>query len=148
MALLEGEAHDAWMKAEPELRQAIEHTANGQDLAALREGFRDLVGHDVVTGSCFWSASGIGGSVYQLFCPMAFENKGAAWLQSDDEVRNPYFGAEMMSLRGRGESGLAAPAAPMPLPATVVRDAPPVFRQGLEKLGKAYLRSSGGTLGR
>jgi Cu(I)/Ag(I) efflux system membrane fusion protein len=26
---------------------------------------------------------------------MAFENKGARWLQQDEEVRNPYFGAAM-----------------------------------------------------
>lgn len=31
----------------------------------------------------------------RMFCPMAFDNRGAGWLQADDRVRNPYFGAKM-----------------------------------------------------
>jgi Cu(I)/Ag(I) efflux system membrane fusion protein len=30
------------------------------------------------------------------FCPMAFDNRGASWLQEDENTRNPYFGAEML----------------------------------------------------
>jgi Cu(I)/Ag(I) efflux system membrane fusion protein len=30
---------------------------------------------------------------------MAFENRGATWLQADDTVRNPYFGASMLGSR-------------------------------------------------
>jgi Cu(I)/Ag(I) efflux system membrane fusion protein len=26
---------------------------------------------------------------------MAFDNKGASWLQKDEDIRNPYFGAAM-----------------------------------------------------
>ncbi|HEX7262303.1 MAG TPA: DUF3347 domain-containing protein [Luteolibacter sp.] len=34
--------------------------------------------------------------MHEMHCPMAFENKGANWLQkSVDEVQNPYFGAKM-----------------------------------------------------
>ncbi len=31
----------------------------------------------------------------RMYCPMAFDNRGAGWLSSNDEIRNPYFGAEM-----------------------------------------------------
>jgi len=43
-------------------------------------------------------ALGVGPSqtVYQLHCPMAFDNRGAGWLQASDKVRNPYFGARML----------------------------------------------------
>ncbi|MAG94464.1 MAG: hypothetical protein CMJ48_12040 [Planctomycetaceae bacterium] len=34
--------------------------------------------------------------VHQAFCPMAFNNQGAAWLQADRKLANPYFGAEML----------------------------------------------------
>ncbi|GMU24826.1 MAG: hypothetical protein AMXMBFR13_48970 [Phycisphaerae bacterium] len=34
--------------------------------------------------------------VVKVFCSMAFENKGAYWLQSDSQVRNPYFGKKML----------------------------------------------------
>lgn len=35
-------------------------------------------------------------TVYKIFCPMAFDNKGAFWLSESDEVKNPYFGDEML----------------------------------------------------
>ena len=33
---------------------------------------------------------------YEMYCPMAFDNRGAAWLQATDELLNPYFGASML----------------------------------------------------
>jgi Cu(I)/Ag(I) efflux system membrane fusion protein len=33
---------------------------------------------------------------YQMFCPMAFGNEGAFWLQPDSRLLNPYFGAAML----------------------------------------------------
>jgi Cu(I)/Ag(I) efflux system membrane fusion protein len=32
---------------------------------------------------------------YVIECPMAFDNTGARWLQTDKTVRNPYFGSSM-----------------------------------------------------
>lgn len=34
---------------------------------------------------------------YEAFCPMAFDDKGAAWLQSDKDILNPYFGKSMLA---------------------------------------------------
>ncbi|WP_010179709.1 DUF3347 domain-containing protein [Aquimarina agarilytica] len=36
------------------------------------------------------------GKLYQQFCPMAFEGKGGYWLSDSDQVRNPYFGDQML----------------------------------------------------
>ena len=33
----------------------------------------------------------------RVHCPMAFDNKGADWLQGTGSIRNPYFGADMLS---------------------------------------------------
>ena len=38
-----------------------------------------------------------GGTVYYQFCPMAFNDKGAYWLSSSPEIRNPYFGDKMLT---------------------------------------------------
>lgn len=38
-----------------------------------------------------------GGKVYQQYCPMAFDNKGAAWLSNSTDVINPYFGDKMLN---------------------------------------------------
>lgn len=37
-----------------------------------------------------------GQKVYQQYCPMAFDNTGAAWLSKSDEILNPYFGDKML----------------------------------------------------
>lgn len=34
--------------------------------------------------------------VYRQFCPMAFDDKGAYWLSSEEEIKNPYFGKKML----------------------------------------------------
>ncbi|HWB78479.1 MAG TPA: hypothetical protein VG755_26115 [Nannocystaceae bacterium] len=31
-----------------------------------------------------------------VFCPMAFDNKGALWVQPEGKIANPYFGASML----------------------------------------------------
>lgn len=35
--------------------------------------------------------------IYYQYCPMAFDNKGAYWLSEIEEIRNPYFGEQMLS---------------------------------------------------
>ncbi|NEU06767.1 DUF3347 domain-containing protein [Flavihumibacter sp. R14] len=37
------------------------------------------------------------GSVYVQYCPMANSGKGGYWMASTDEVRNPYYGDEMLN---------------------------------------------------
>ncbi len=35
-------------------------------------------------------------TIYQQFCPMAFDDKGAFWLSDKKEIKNPYFGDKML----------------------------------------------------
>lgn len=35
--------------------------------------------------------------VYHVFCPMAFNDKGAFWLSEELKIKNPYFGKKMLS---------------------------------------------------
>ena len=37
-----------------------------------------------------------GSELHEVYCPMAFNNKGASWLQSSTKVANPYFGSKML----------------------------------------------------
>lgn len=34
--------------------------------------------------------------LFAVYCPMAFDGKGAYWISESEEIRNPYFGAKMM----------------------------------------------------
>lgn len=36
------------------------------------------------------------GSLYLQFCPMANNNSGGSWLAMEKEIRNPYFGDQML----------------------------------------------------
>jgi hypothetical protein len=38
-----------------------------------------------------------GQKVYWQYCPMAFNNKGAYWMSNEKEIKNPYFGNEMLN---------------------------------------------------
>ena len=35
-------------------------------------------------------------TLYKQFCPMANNDKGAFWISSEEQIRNPYFGASML----------------------------------------------------
>jgi len=34
--------------------------------------------------------------LYKAFCPMAFDNRGAVWLQASEQIHNPYFSGKML----------------------------------------------------
>lgn len=65
--------------------------AEADDLAKARVAFHAL--SDGLIHHLEGHASNV--KSYKMYCPMAFDNKGAAWLQDSDDVQNPYFGAEM-----------------------------------------------------
>jgi hypothetical protein len=35
--------------------------------------------------------------LYWEYCPMAFDNKGAYWISKERDIKNPYFGSEMLN---------------------------------------------------
>lgn len=40
---------------------------------------------------------GLPSTIYIQKCPMANNNKGAIWLSTDEEIRNPYYGDAMLT---------------------------------------------------
>ena len=36
-------------------------------------------------------------TLYNIYCPMALDGKGASWLSSTEKVENPYYGSDMYS---------------------------------------------------
>lgn len=60
--------------------------AQREYLPALTENMIALVKGYTVTDA----------AVYKQYCPMAFNDTGAAWLSSSDQVLNPYFGDAML----------------------------------------------------
>jgi Cu(I)/Ag(I) efflux system membrane fusion protein len=95
MALLGHEEHVAWMETLPELRQGLAALAEAEGLEAMRAAL------DAPSVALVAAIERLGvqpaREVYVLLCPMAAGGGGAVWLQLDDEVRNPYFGAAMLT---------------------------------------------------
>ncbi|MBW1944192.1 MAG: DUF3347 domain-containing protein, partial [Deltaproteobacteria bacterium] len=94
MKLLEGEAHTTWMQTLELLNKGLGEILGSKDITGVRSGFEPL------SIGMAQAVAGIGvqrkGPLFELSCPMAFENKGATWLQQDKDVRNPYFGEVML----------------------------------------------------
>ena len=95
MTLLDGDAHASWMKALSRLKPPLDAMAKAEEIAGLRAQFAKLSNELAPVIKHF----GIGQAepVYMVKCPMAFENRGATWLQKDKSVRNPYFGSQMLT---------------------------------------------------
>jgi hypothetical protein len=69
-----------------------EHIAKS-DIGHQREHF-DVLSKDVID---LLAITGSDRTLYQAYCPMYNNNKGAQWLSATKEIKNPYYGAKMMS---------------------------------------------------
>lgn len=95
MTLLKDRPHDAWMTVHTDFQAALDRLDQADGLEAQREQFENWSLAMTPTIASF-GLDEASGPVYQLYCSMAFDNRGATWLQANQEVRNPYFGATML----------------------------------------------------
>ncbi len=98
MGLLTGGDHDRWMKTSTGIQTILTRVTQTKAIESQREDFYQLSQHLAEVARRFGSASE--GPLYLFHCPMAFDNKGADWLQLDDQTRNPYFGEQMLKCGG------------------------------------------------
>ena len=99
--LTENKAHMAWMQESKSLTTIGSSLYEAEDIKAMREHFESL--SSVMQALAMTFGFEPEQQVYLLHCPMAFNNKGAIWLQQDDQTRNPYFGATMLKCADRKE---------------------------------------------
>ena len=93
MTLVEGDAHDAWMSANRQLKNAAQQMQEATNLEAARRAF-ELSSKAVIALEKRFGHIGEKTFV-EIFCPMAFD-RGAAWLQISTDIRNPYYGEKMI----------------------------------------------------
>jgi len=92
---LSAEDRTLWREELPLLRAAIVSAAGAESIEPLRESFESISNSMLTFVRKF--GHGESSSLVEAFCPMAFDNKGASWLQVGQDVSNPYFGASMLS---------------------------------------------------
>jgi Cu(I)/Ag(I) efflux system membrane fusion protein len=111
------------------IQSALEHLAHLQDIDALRTAFEEVSNAALSLVRSFGQPGEA--SLLEAYCPMAFDDAGASWLQRGETINNPYFGAEMLrcgeirsEFDGKGKDAVqdgAASATPNPQ-AQLVKD--------------------------
>lgn len=94
MNLFTGESHNIWMKFSREFKNNMQHAPHFSNIEELREAFR-LVSISLIEMSNIFKP--YSKTLYVQHCPMADNNKGADWLSSEKEIKNPYFGKSMLT---------------------------------------------------
>jgi Cu(I)/Ag(I) efflux system membrane fusion protein len=93
--LLNTKMHDLWMPYYKSIRENSINMKSATTLDAYRESFESLSKTIIAVTKSF--GGNIKKPVYIYHCPMAFDNKGADWLQNTEGVENPYFGSKMFT---------------------------------------------------
>ena len=87
------------MNADEATQTAVAAMAGSEDIKMQRENFETLsTGLEKMLTGALKS-----GTLYKQYCPMAFNNKGAYWISSSEDILNPYFGDKMLKC-GRVDS--------------------------------------------
>jgi len=94
VSLLIDEPHNVWASRNMRMKTALDSIQNAADIDAARRAFETLSNKLIAVVAQFGIPEDQ--RLYRFHCPMAFNNKGADWLQADKEIRNPYFGASML----------------------------------------------------
>ena len=94
MTLVQGDLHMRWMALAKALKQAISAALSAPKIEEVRAAFADISKTIVDMESAFKHAGTE--KHFEVFCPMALGGEGAPWLQATEEVKNPYFGSEML----------------------------------------------------
>ncbi|WP_227020886.1 DUF3347 domain-containing protein [Arenibacter algicola] len=87
------EVHMTWMKVLKDLKADIGNIAATKDVGEQRVYFKSLSKNMFEVIKVSKSET----PVYYQFCPMADGGKGANWLSLEEDIRNPYYGSQMLS---------------------------------------------------
>lgn len=93
MESLTSEEHVAWMKVLANLKSDTKKIADSQDIAVQRKQFGTLS----TNMYSVMKVSKLAQTTYYQFCPMANDGKGANWLSKENEIKNPYYGSQMLT---------------------------------------------------
>lgn len=89
---LKEEHYEKWIKESENLNLSLSKLVKTKTVSSQRKAFSLLSKSSFELIKYFR----IGQESYYHFCPMANNNEGAYWLSDSKEVRNPYFGDEML----------------------------------------------------
>lgn len=109
MMLLTEPAHSAYMVRLGDFEKHSRGVSSAGDIEGARRAFLPLSEAMYATAAEF----GTSGKepVHRFYCSMAFDGRGAHWLQSNKEVENPYYGSAMFRCGEMKGTVIAGPEA-------------------------------------
>ncbi|MFO7535832.1 MAG: efflux RND transporter periplasmic adaptor subunit [Kiritimatiellia bacterium] len=93
MGLVTRKDHTDWMKHAGEMKPLLTAFAGADGIEPARTTFALLSEQIAALLTRFGVPAG---KLYKVWCPMAFDNRGAWWIQNKEEINNPYFGTTML----------------------------------------------------
>lgn len=90
---LKMDVHTVWMKVMKDLKSDAQKMVDNKDFKSQRTNFISLSNNMYSLLKVAKYAS----PVYYQHCPMTNNGKGANWLSTENEVKNPYYGSQMMT---------------------------------------------------
>lgn len=87
-------ALEAWQPVASQLVGHSRHGASSKDAGDLRSAFEHVSMQIMEMLRLFGNP--LDSAVRVAFCPMAFDEKGAEWVQPDETLANPYYGQAML----------------------------------------------------
>ncbi|MGZ0014664.1 efflux RND transporter periplasmic adaptor subunit [Yeosuana sp. AK3] len=94
MSLFTGESHNVWMGLSSDLKNVLQHVQHYKTLEEIRKAFQQV--SNIMIG-LEMSFNPNEEALFVIHCPMANNNKGADWLSTSKEVKNPYYGQSMLT---------------------------------------------------
>ncbi len=76
-----------------EMEEDAKHIISNVEIGHQRGHFNRLSNNLFAVDKAFKANKN---TIYQQFCPMAFNDTGAFWLSDKKEIKNPYFGDKML----------------------------------------------------
>ncbi|MNX30968.1 hypothetical protein D3C86_611440 [compost metagenome] len=93
METLKTEEHLVWMKVMKDLKEDVKNISETEDIKRQRDSFARLSKNMY----SLIKVSKVTEPVYYINCPMFNGDKGANWLSKENEIKNPYYGSQMLS---------------------------------------------------
>ena len=98
MSAFSQEGHKKWMEFQKILENKAQKIQEAEKLGEQRKHFIKLSDNMIELVRTFTGVKAEGASsLYVQFCPMANDDKGAFWLSTEDQVKNPYYGDMMLN---------------------------------------------------
>jgi len=88
------EVGERWRRVRRQLEQSLATRVRDEDIETIRLRFEAVAGAMLEVAATFGHPREQ--KLVEVYCPHAFDRRGAVWLQQSGKIANPYFGERML----------------------------------------------------